>query len=343
MTMEDYYSVLGVSRQATKEEIKKAYRKLAHKHHPDKGGDEAKFKKINEAYQVLSNEKKRAQYDRFGKAGTSAGFGGQSQGFGGFEDMGDIFEEMFGFGRRKSRKRQGEDIKIDISVSLLDVMNGKERTVSLYKFVFCSACSASGSVGGAKKPCTDCGGKGKIAKTIMGAFSTVVTCPRCEGEGEIPEKECPQCRGDGRVKSKEEVTFTVPAGLSSGQTLRISGKGNVGKKGAPAGDLFVEISVEKHPFFTPKGEDLYCSVTIPYTDAVLGGKVDIALLSGKKIALKIPAGTPSGKVIRISGKGLPRLSGYGHGNLYVEVNVNVPKKVNKKQKQLLEELKKEGI
>lgn len=345
--MEDYYSILGVSRNATKEEIKKAYRKLAHKHHPDKqGGDENKFKKINEAYQVLSNEKKREQYDRFGKAGaSSSGFGGYSQGFSGFEDMGDIFEEMFGFGRRQqSRKRKGEDIKINISVSLLDVMNGKERTVSVYKFVACETCSASGSVpGSVKKTCPQCQGKGKVAKNIMGAFSTFVTCSQCEGEGEIPEKECTQCKGEGRIKRKEDINFTIPAGISSGQTLRVSGKGNVGKKGAPAGDLFVEVSVEKHHFFTPKGEDLYCSVSVPYTDAVLGGKVDITLLSEKKIALKIPVGTPSGKIIRISGKGLPRLSGYSYGNLYVEVNVNVPKKVSKKQKDLLEELKKEGL
>mgnify|MGYP001080071572 CR=1 FL=1 len=342
--MADYYEVLGVSRNATKEEIKKAYRKLAHKYHPDKqGGDENKFKKINEAYQVLSNDKKREQYDRFGKASTSSGF--NHQGFGGFEDMGDIFEEMFGFGRRQqAQKRRGEDIKINISISLLDVMNGKERTVSIYKFISCSSCSASGSApGSAKKTCPQCGGRGKITKSIMGAFSTLVTCPQCEGEGEIPEKECNQCKGGGRVKVKEDVKFTVPAGIGDGQTLRISGKGNAGKKGAPAGDLFVEVTVEKDSFFTPKGEDLYCSVFIPYTDAVLGGKVSITLLSGKKIFLKVPTGTSSGKVIRISGKGLPRLSGYGYGNLYVEVNVNVPKKVSKKQKELLEELKKEGI
>ncbi len=177
----------------------------------------------------------------------------------------------------------------------------------------------------------------------MGVFSTMTTCPQCVGEGEIPEKDCPKCAGEGRVKKKEDISFSIPAGISSGQTLRIPGKGNSGKKGSAPGDLLVEVSVEKHSFFKPKGEHLYCAVSISYTDAVLGGKSDISLLSGKKISLKIPAGSSSGKIIRLPGKGLPRLSGYGYGDLYVEIEIDIPRKVNKKQKKILEELKKEGI
>ncbi len=350
--MEDYYDILGVSKNASKEDVKKAYRKLAHKHHPDKGGDEAKFKKVNEAYQVLSNDKKREQYDMFGKAGPSSGFGGFSGG-GGFSssdfgfDVGDIFEEMFGFGNRSgrsSRRRSGEDIKIDISIPLSKVMTGEERTVSILKFVPCKACSSSGVAKGySKKRCPQCGGSGRVTKTVMGMISTSTVCPSCKGEGEVPEKNCPSCKGEGRVKEKETIQFSVPAGISSGQTIRISGKGNVGVRGSEPGDLLVEVTVEKHNFFTPRGEDLYCSVDISYTDAVLGGSINFSLLTGKNIALKIPAGTFPGKIIRLSGKGLPRLSGYGQGDLYVQVNINVPKKLTKKQKLLLENLRKEGI
>ncbi len=344
--MEDYYEILGVSKNSSKEEIKKAYRKLAHKYHPDKKeGDEQKFKKVNEAYQVLSDDKKRQQYDNFGTSGGSAsGFGGFSSSDFGFEDMGDIFEEMFGFGRRQSRKGRGEDIRIEVSISLEEAMTGKDRLVSIYKFVPCSSCSSSGvAPGSGKKACTQCKGSGRVQKSVLGTFSTVIACPDCAGEGEIPEKECTQCKGEGRAKKKEDVEFSIPAGISSGQTLRVPGKGNAGKKGTQPGDLLVDVLVEKHSFFRQEGEDLYCSVFVPYTDVVLGGKVDITLLSGKTISLKIPAGTTPGKVMRISGKGLPRLSGYGYGDLYAEININVPKKVNKKQKQILEELKKEGI
>jgi len=347
--MEDYYKVLGVSRDASKDEIKKAYRKLAHKHHPDKGGNEETFKKISEAYHVLADEKKRQQYDRFGKSGPGA----SSQGAGGFGfndfdgvdfDMGDIFEEFFGFrGRSRGRKRRGEDIKIRINTTLQSVMENEERVINLSKMVGCQSCEGRGhETGVKKKKCSSCHGKGKV-KTAIGPFSQVSTCPDCSGEGEIPEKKCSVCHGEGRVNKNEEVRFTIPAGIDTGQMLRIEGGGNAGKEGAPPGDLLVEIIVDNNTAFKREREDLYYKKKIDLTQAVLGDKIDINLLTNKKISLKIPPGTESGKVFRISGKGLPRLSGYKHGDLYVTVEVVVPRKLSKKQKQLFEELKKEGI
>ncbi len=346
--MEDYYKILGVSRDATKDEIKKAYRKLAHKHHPDKGGDEGTFKKISEAYHTLSNDEKRRQYDNFGKSGP--GMGGA--GAGGFSaedfDFGDIFEDFFGFGRGSGRKkRRGEDIKVNITTTLEKVLENEERVVTLKKMVACSSCDGEGSPSGTKKKtCSTCGGKGKVKKEaggFWGAFAQIVTCSDCAGEGEIPEKKCSTCDGEGRVQKNEEIKFNIPAGIDSGQTLRVPQKGNAGRKGSPPGDLLVEILVKNNTSFKRRGEDLYYLASISYTKAALGDKIEIPLLSGKKVSLKIPSGTVPGKVFRISGKGLPRLSGYGQGDLYVTIDVIVPKKLNKKQKELLEELRKEGM
>ncbi len=349
--MEDYYQILGVSRSATKEEIKKAYRKLAHKHHPDKGGDEKTFKKISEAYHVLSNEEKRKQYDRFGKSGPGAGNQHHSD-FGGFQgdfDFGDIFEEFFGFGSRSGggRKRRGEDIKINVTTSLEKIIKDEERVVTLRKMFPCEPCQGDGSAPGTKKKtCSTCKGKGKVRKeagSFLGSFAQIAVCPDCHGEGEISEKKCSSCQGEGRVEKEEKIKFTIPAGIDSGQTLKIAQKGNAGRKGTPSGDLLVEIEVKNNTSFKRRGEDLFYSTIISYSKAALGGKIEVPLLSGGKISLKIPSGTISGKVFRISKKGLPRLSGYGQGDLYVTVNIDVPKKINKKQKELLEKLQQEGI
>ncbi len=361
--MEDYYKVLGISRDASKEEIKKAYKKLAHKHHPDKGGDEETFKKISEAYHVLSDDNKRAQYDRFGRSGPGMGAGANQgtsgfEGFGGFSeadfDFGDIFEEFFGgggFDRRRGfkrdRKRKGEDIKIRITTSLEKVLKEEKKEVDISRLSTCGDCNGKGdtsSSGG--RTCPSCKGKGKVEKevnTFLGTFAQAVVCNECEGEGSIPEKKCYTCQGEGRVKKKERISITVPAGIDSGQTIKVEGEGNAGRKGGPAGDLYVEVLVENKTDFERKGENLYFTTPVTYTQLTLGDKVDITLLSGKKISLKIPAGTDPGKVFRVSGKGLPRISGYGSGDLYVRLKVKVPKKLNKKQKELLESLKKEGM
>ncbi len=347
--MEDYYTILGASKKATKDEIKKAYRKLAHKHHPDKGGDEKTFKKISEAYHVLSNDKKREQYDMFGKSGPNAGSGSSSgSGFGGFShadfDMNDIFSDFFGFSRgARRRTKKGEDIAIKITTKLEKIFENEEKVISLERLANCSACGGRGYPSNVKtKKCATCNGSGKI-RTAIGPFSQVSTCPYCGGEGEIPEKNCNNCHGEGRVKEKKEIKFTIPAGIHTGQTLRIQGEGNSGKKGTPPGDLLVEIFVENKTSFERKGDDLYHKTKINLSQATLGDKIEINFLTGKKIILKIPTGTNSGKVFRISSKGVPRISGYGQGDLYVIIDVVVPQKLSKKQKELFEELKKEGL
>ncbi len=359
--MEDYYKILGVSKTASKDEIKKAYRKLAHKHHPDKGGDEKTFKKISEAYHTLSDDNKRAQYDTWGKSGS--GMGGQTGsrpggGFGfdnksgaGFDfDFGDIFEEFFSFGQRGGGRRRGrggrergEDIKIKITVALSEVIKNNERTVHVSKMNSCTECKGSGDAPGAKKEdCKTCQGQGKV-RTSIGPFTQVVICPECQGEGKISDKKCSSCKGEGRKETKEEIKFTVPAGIDSGQVIRVEGKGNAGRKGNPPGDLLVEITVRNDTKFKRQGADLYYDADLKYTQLLLGGEIDITLLSGKSISVKIPAGTSPETIFRISGKGLPYLSSYSTGNLYVKAKVHVPKKANKKQKEILQKLQEEGL
>jgi molecular chaperone DnaJ len=345
--MEDYYKILGVPKSASKDEIKKAYRKLAHKHHPDKGGDEKTFKKISEAYHVLSNDKKREQYDMFGKSGPTTGGGSSS--YGGFShadfDFGDIFEDFFGFSRggRRGGIKKGENIRIRIDTNLEKIFENEERSVWIEKMVSCKGCDGKGYPVDTKvKKCATCNGSGKI-RTAIGPFAQITTCPKCEGKGEIPEKECPKCYGEGRVKEKKEIKFTIPAGIQSGQTIKIEDEGNYGKKGAPPGDLLVDVVVNNNSRFERREHDLYHKIKINLSQAVLGDKIDITLLNNKKISLKIPSGTNSGKVFRISSKGLPKISGYGQGDLYVITEVSVPQKLNKKQKEIFEELKKEGL
>ncbi len=363
-----YYDILGVGKGAGDSEIKKAYRKLAHKHHPDKGGgDEAKFKEINEAYQVLSDKAKRQQYDQFGRTFDGGGFSAQGgptggwdfSGFQGFGDQGfnfegfsagggpaggweDIFSDIFGGGERTSgRRSRGQDIQVDAEISFEKMVRGAEREINLYSRTACDRCHGTGGdLGTGKKTCPTCKGAGQIKKTtrsFLGSFSQVGTCPECKGEGAVYDKKCSKCGGDGRVKEERRVKIKIPAGIENGQTISLQGQGEAGERGAQSGDLYVNIHVRPHEKFSRKSNDIFSTEFIHFTVAVLGGKAEIDTIDGKLI-LKIPAGTQSGETFRIKGKGVPDLSGRGTGNHLVKVVVRVPKKLSREQKELLEKL-----
>jgi molecular chaperone DnaJ len=358
----DYYQILGVSKEASSEDIKKAYYKLAHKYHPDKsGGDEQKFKEINEAYQTLSSKEKRAQYDKFGRvfeegAGFDPGFdfssafGRQNMDFEfDFGDLGDIMEDFFGFGAGPKKRdfKRGKDIEVEMEIPLEDVLRAGERKIVLEKYVSCLRCQGVGAEPGTHvKECFSCRGTGwvqQIKRTPFGSFARSAVCPECGGEGLKPEKPCNVCKGEGRIKNKEEINVFVPAGVDTNQVIKVEGKGEAGRRAGRAGNLYVRIFVKPHQAFKRKGDDLYLSVPISLTQAVLGGEVEISTLGGTKILLNVPSGTESGKVLKISGKGVPRFSRLGSGNMYVELTIKVPKKLTKKQKELLERLKEEGV
>lgn len=358
----DFYQILGVDKNASQEEIKKAYYKLAHKYHPDKGtGDEAKFKEINEAYQILSDKSKRAQYDKFGYVFDGAD---QTQRTGDFqwawsnwsgtndfdfEDLGNIFRDAFGFetSRKKRNIRHGRDIEIDLEIPLESVLYGREEELVLHKFIFCTRCQGNGAEAGSKiKECFSCRGTGEvqqIKQTFFGSFTTIVICPECKGEGKYPEKPCNVCHGDGRIKGEERIKIFIPAGVDTNQIIRVESRGDAGKKGGKAGDLYIRILIKKHPIFERKGDDLYTSVPISISQAVLGGEVEIPSLERTKIFLKIPAGSETGKILKISGKGITHFSNQNRGDLYVRLIIRIPKKITKKQKELLEELQRQGL
>jgi molecular chaperone DnaJ len=351
----DYYKILGVDKTASQEEIKKAYRKLAHQCHPDKGGDENKFKEVCEAYQVLSNSGKRSQYDQFGSVFEGGGFQGQpgwdfssAQGFD-FNDLGDIFGDMFGFGgaKRKKDMKRGRDIEVNVQIQLEDTFKGQEKEISLQKLVSCSRCQGKGGEPGTKiKECFSCRGTGQvqqIRRTIFGSFTHVGVCPECGGEGYRPEKPCNVCKGEGRVRETEKIKFFIPAGVDSRQIVKMEGKGEAGRRGGSPGDLYIRISVKKHPVFERRGDDVFTSVPVAFSQMALGGEVEVPTLEGRSIILKVPSGTESGKIFKVSGKGVPHFQGYGRGNMFVELSVKTPKKLSKKQKELLENLKGEGL
>lgn len=363
----NYYEILGVEKGANDDEIKKAYRKLAHKYHPDKaGGDEAKFKEINEAYQVLSDKQKRAQYDQFGSTFEGAGAGGPGGGFGGFDfsgfgagqggfgfegDLGDIFGDIFGGGRAgRVRQERGQDVSVDVEISLEDVLESVEKEIRIYIGVSCPKCGGTGAEPGSKlETCPTCGGTGQIQKqrrTMFGVFAQSEICPDCRGTGERPEKNCTKCGGDGRVKEEKIIKVKIPAGIADGQTIRISGQGEAGLRPGSGksmpGDLYVTVHIRKHPLFERKGDDLYYNLSINFTQAALGDSVNIPTLT-KKIKLKIPSGIQSGKIIKIGGAGLPHLGARGSGDMFIVVHMKTPDKLSKRQKQLLEDLRREGL
>lgn len=361
-----YYDLLGVSKGATDDEIKKAYRKMAHKYHPDKsGGDEAKFKEINQAYQVLSDKSKRQQYDQFGQtfegggpgAGQGSGgfdfsgfqgFGGQEGGFEfGGEGFDDIFSNIFGGGGSRGRRQtQGSDIHVDIEIDYFEMVKGVEKELNLYKRVHCNRCEGSGGEPGAgQKTCPTCHGSGKVEtvrRSFFGSFAQVSECHECQGVGKIYEKKCSKCGGDGRVKEEQKLEIKIPAGISDGQTLSVGGQGEAGERGMRAGDLLVTIHVAPHKKFKRKGLDILSTEQIPFSVAALGGKVEIETISGNLI-LKIPTGTQSGETFRIKGEGVPDLGGRNIGNQLITVVVKVPKSLSREQKKIVEQMRDQGI
>ena len=356
--MKNYYDILGVTKGASEEDIKKAFRKLAQKYHPDKkGGDEAKFKEVSEAYAVLSDKKKRAEYDLGGRTfaggGAQGGFGGFDfsnfqQGFGGgfqgnFQefDLGDMFGEFFGgAGRAPAR---GRDISIDIELPFKESIFGTERRVLLSKLGVCETCAGTGAKVGAKMvSCATCNGKGEIRETrntFFGAFTTSRTCPACHGRGETPETPCPVCRGEGVQKRKEEIRVIVPPGVQDGEKIRMPGQGEA-MPGAPAGDLYVKLHVSSDARFSREGNNLMTTLSIKLTDALLGGSRPIHSLDGQEI-LDVPAGITHGEVLRVRGKGVPH--GRGRGDLLVRVDVQYPKKLSKQAREIVDRLRSEGL
>lgn len=349
----NYYDILGVPKSATKDDIKKAYRKLAHQYHPDKqGGDEAKFKEVNEAYQVLSDEQKRSKYDQFGTGfnDNAGGFGGGGpfggQGFGDFDFGGfsggfeDIFD-MFGMGGgRKSKARRGQDIKIDFGIDLEDSIDGKETEVNFKKLSFCKKCDGKG--GFDPESCARCNGTGQVKQTMntmFGAFAQVVACPKCHGKGKSFKKTCSDCHGEGRRHEDVSFKIKIPKGILDGEIIKFIGEGEAGINGAPSGDMFVQVHFNPHKNFKHKGVDIYHDLSINMAQAALGDKIEIPTLYGN-VNLKLDSGVQPGDVIKISGKGLPKRGSWGgKGDMYVKVKVEVPKHLSKKQRELLEQFK----
>ena len=358
MEKRDYYEVLGVSKSADATEIKKAYRKLALKYHPDKNpGDkeaEEKFKEAAEAYDVLSNEEKKRRYDQFGHAGV----GGAGQGgFGGGMSMDDIFSQFgdifgsfggfsgfggFGGGRSARRVNRGTNLRVKVKMHLQEIATGIEKKIKVKKYVACQHCNGTGAKDGKSySTCSTCKGSGQVTRvqnTILGAMQTTSTCPTCEGEGKIINEKCTFCNGEGVLMSEEVISINIPAGVGEGMQLSLSGKGNAVRRGGVNGDLIVLIEEEEHPELVRDGNDLLYNVFIGYPEAVLGETVEIPTIEGK-VKVKIEAGTQPGKILRLRGKGLPDVNGYGKGDLLAKVNVWIPKNLSKDERKLVEKMK----
>lgn len=342
-TKKDYYETLGVSRSATEEEIKKAFRRLAVKYHPDKNpGDkkaEEHFKEINEAYAVLSDAQKRRTYDTFGHAGPGGGFDFDF-GAGGFGDVfSDIFEDFFGTPRRgRRRPARGADLRYDLEISLEEAVFGKEVKLRLPRWEVCPDCRGTGAKDGKLKTCADCGGAGQ-QRYQQGFFTISRTCARCQGEGRLASAVCPGCRGQKHTQTERVLTVKIPAGIQHGARLRLSGEGEPGEYGAPPGDLYVVVFVKSHPVFTREGNDILCEAQISMTQAALGTTLEIPTLKDKA-TLKVPSGTQHGKVIRLKGLGVKDIKGYETGDLLVKISVTVPTRLTARQKELLQEFAK---
>ncbi len=347
MAKRDYYEILGVSQNASESEIKKAYRRLAMKYHPDRNpGDtdaETRFKEAKEAYEILSDGQKRSAYDQFGHAGVDGSAGGGPGGFGqgggaDFSDIfSDVFGDIFGGGRGGSRAFRGADLRYRMEVSLEEAVSGVEREIRIPTQVECKACEGSGAApGSTPETCPTCKGHGDV-RVQQGFFSVQQTCPRCNGAGQIVSDPCKQCRGAGTVPDQKTLNVRVPAGVDTGDRIRLSGEGEPGEQGGPAGDLYVEMAVKSHPIFTRDGANLRCDIPLSVTTAALGGEIEVPTLAGR-VSLRIPPGTQSGKVFRVRGKGVKPVRGGAQGDLLCRVNVETPVNLTDAQKKLLEEL-----
>lgn len=350
----DYYDILGVSKGASDDDIKRAFRKLAHQHHPDKpGGDAEKFKEINAAYQTLGDAEKRKKYDQFG-AGyeqMGGGAGGFGQGFGGFDfrnggvnfdmnDLGEMFGDIFsGGGRARREPPRGRHVEMDVTLTFAESAFGADKDVKIYKTIACGDCGGNGAEKGSKLvDCGQCNGSGQVRKvqqTILGNFQTVGVCPRCNGEGKSPEKACRKCGGQGVTKGEREINIKVPAGIADGEILRVSGEGEAAPRGGRAGDLYLTIRVKPDPRFSRDGFDVRSAIEIGVGTAALGGAVTVDTLDGE-VELTIPAGTQPGQTFRLKGRGITHLRKGGRGDHYVDVTVRIPKKLSKEQRKALE-------
>lgn len=355
----DYYEVLGVSRNADAAEIKKAYRKLALQYHPDKnpGNKEAeeKFKEAAEAYDVLSNEEKKRRYDQFGHAGV----GGAGGGFGGggmsmddiFSQFGDIFGSFTGFGnfgggRRARRVNRGTNLRVKVKLTLEEIASGVEKKIKVKKYVADTHCNGTGAKDGKSfSTCTTCHGSGQVTRiqnTILGQMQTTSTCPACEGEGKIINEKCPHCNGEGVMLAEEVITLKIPAGVGDGMQLSLSGRGNAARRGGINGDLIVLIEEQEHSDLVRDGNDLLYNAFVGFPEAVLGSSVEIPTLDGK-VKVKVEAGTQPGKILRLRGKGLPDVDGYGKGDLLVKINVWIPRNLSKEDKKMMEKLQENPV
>lgn len=363
-TKRDYYEILGLSRNATADEIKKAYRNLALKYHPDrvsadkKKEAEVKFKEMSEAYEVLLDPQKKAAYDNYGHAGVDSSFKGGgfdfNQDFHHFEDLrdwgidlndilqgfgfggGDMFGGGFGRGQRRAGPRRGSDLEYRIEISFEDAALGGKKTIAIPRFEECVECAGTGAKPGSKKEkCPACGGRGQVSSS-SGFFNIVRTCDKCGGEGVIIKSPCQECSGTGRIRAKKEIEVNIPAGVDNGSRLRLQGQGEAGEKGGSRGDLYLLIHVKPHEIFERQGSDIYCEVPVDFATAAIGGEVEVPTLGGR-IKMKIPPGTPGGKVFRLRGKGVAHLHNYGVGDQLVKVEIDVPTNLNPEQKRLLKD------
>jgi len=346
MSKKDYYEVLGVKKNASAQELKKAYKRLAMKYHPDRNtGDEGnvaedKFKEAKEAYEVLNDDQKRSAYDQFGHAGVdqSAGFGGGGAGHGNFSDVfGDVFGDIFGGGRGGGggpRVNRGSDLRYNLEMTLEDAVAGKSVKIRVPTYVECKTCNGSGAKKGSKPEiCGTCHGQGQV-RMQQGFFSVQQTCPTCSGKGSVIKNPCNSCHGQGRIQEHKTLSVKIPAGVDTGDRIRLSGEGEAGENGGPAGDLYVQVNVKQHEIFTREGENLFCEVPIPFTVAALGGELEVPTLDGK-VKLKVPAGTQTAKMFRMRAKGIKPIRGATKGDLLCRVVIETPVNLTEDQKELL--------
>jgi molecular chaperone DnaJ len=348
MSKRDYYEVLGVSKDASERDIKKAYKRLAMKYHPDRtAGDkelETKFKEVKEAYEILTDDQKRQMYDQYGHAAFEQGGGGGHGGFGGGHgDFGDVFGDVFGDifggggGRRQSRQQRGSDLRYNMDLTLEEAVRGKEVEIKVPTWVSCDPCDGSGAKAGSKpKTCTTCHGAGQV-QMRQGFFAVQQTCPTCQGQGQIISDPCNKCHGQGRVEKTKTLSVKIPAGVDTGDRIRLSGEGEAGVHGAPAGDLYVQVSVREHEIFVREGNNLYCEVPISFTTSGLGGEIQVPTLDGRA-KLKIPSETQTGKMFRMRGKGVKSVRSGAQGDLICKVVIETPVNLNERQRELLKEL-----